>query len=156
MDVDVLLTEQRERVLEESFSALRGSRETHYESSGEEFTRTRLAALYDVVVTSLRERNLMGVIRYSEDLANERFHAGFDVSEVQTAFNSLEEAMWRCVVARVPPPELADSIGLLSTVLGAGKDALARTYVSLASDRHVHSLDLSALFGGTDAAEQPD
>jgi hypothetical protein len=37
----------------------------------------------------------------------------------------------------------------MSTVLGAGKDALARTYVSLAGHRHVTSLDLSALFRGT-------
>jgi hypothetical protein len=38
---------------------------------------------------------------------------------------------------------------LLTTVLGVGKDALARTYVSLASHEHVSSLDLRALFEGT-------
>ena len=38
---------------------------------------------------------------------------------------------------------------LLSTVLGFGKDALARTFVELASKRHVRSLDLTALFAGT-------
>jgi hypothetical protein len=41
---------------------------------------------------------------------------------------------------------LAEAAGLLTTVLGAGKDALARTYVSLASEQHVPSLDLGALF----------
>ena len=56
--------------------------------------------------------------------------------------------MWRRVVAAEPPDALAECIGLLSTVLGAGKDALARTYVSLASHRRVPSLDLSALFEG--------
>ena len=36
------------------------------------------------------------------------------------------------------------------TVLGAGRDALARAYVSRASQQHVTSLDLGALFrGGT-------
>jgi len=45
--------------------------------------------------------------------------------------------------------ELAESLGLLTTVLGVGKDALARTYVSLASHEHVPSLDLRALFEGT-------
>jgi hypothetical protein len=69
---------------------------------------------------------------------------------VQTAFNTLEEAMWKRVVADVPPAELAEAIGLLSTTLGFGKDALARRYVSLASARHVPTLDLSALFVGTE------
>jgi hypothetical protein len=64
------------------------------------------------------------------------------------AFNALEEAMWRCVVVAEPPDDLAEAIGLLSTVLGYGKDAVARRYLSLASKRHVPSLDLSALFGG--------
>jgi hypothetical protein len=41
------------------------------------------------------------------------------------------------------------TVGLLSTVLGAGKDSLAREYVSLASRQHVTSLDLSTLFEGT-------
>lgn len=54
----------------------------------------------------------------------------------------------RGVVAAEPPSELAECIGLLGTVLGVGKDALARSYVSLASHRHVPSLDLSALCEG--------
>jgi hypothetical protein len=35
----------------------------------------------------------------------------------------------------------------LNTILGYGKDTLARRYVSLASARHVPTLDLSAYFG---------
>ena len=58
--------------------------------------------------------------------------------------------MWRQVVVGVPPAEFAGGIGLLSTILGFGKDALARRCVSLASQRHVPTLDLSALFAGTE------
>jgi hypothetical protein len=49
----------------------------------------------------------------------------------------------------VGPARRAESLGLLTTVLGAGKDALARSYVSLASRQHVPSLDLRALLEGT-------
>ena len=80
-----------------------------------------------------------------------RFNSGFDISEVQAAFNSLEVAMWRRVVASTSLDELAESIGLLSTVMGFAKDTLARKYISLASNRHVQSLDMSALFGGLSA-----
>lgn len=77
-------------------------------------------------------------------MARERFNARFDIFEVQTAFNSLEREMWRRLAAGVPE----EAIGVLSTVLGAGKDVLGCTYVSLAVNRRVPSLDLSALFRG--------
>lgn len=115
------------------------------------FTRQRLADLYDLVVAAIRDRNLTPLIENSRRVAAERFKHGFDVSEVQSDYNDVEEAMWRRLVAVVPADDLAEAIGMLSTVLGAGKDEVAREYLSLASRRHVPSLDLSALFGGTNS-----
>jgi hypothetical protein len=151
VDLDTILLKSESQVLDEAFSALQRSHVTHYESAGEQFTRQRLADLFTLVVGAIRDRDLSPVVTYSQQVAIERFESGFDVSEVQTAFNALEEAMWRRVVLAEPPADLAEAIGLLSTVLGAGKDALARQYVSLASRRHVPSLDLSSLFQGTNS-----
>jgi RsbT co-antagonist protein rsbRD N-terminal domain len=149
--VDDVLVKNRDLIIDQAYAALERAHAAHYEAIGEPLTRQRLTELFDFVVDSIRGRDLSPVVRAAESIAEERFHSGFDISEVQTAFNSLEEAMWRRVVAAEPPNELAECIGLLSTVLGAGKDALARTYVSLASHRHVPSLDLSALFLGETA-----
>lgn len=149
MRVDDLLMEERSALLDEAFTALQRSHGIHYEAAGEKVTHERLAHLFDLVVEALRERELEPMGTYCEDLAQRRFEAGFGLTEVQTAFNALEEVMWKHVVAGVPPEELAEAIGLLSTVLGFGKDTLARRYVSLASQRHVPTLDLSALFVGT-------
>ena len=102
-------------------------------------------------MTAIGNRDLAGVSAYAVNVAEERFKAGFDISEVQAAFNALEEAMWRQIVESAAPEELAEATGLLNTVLGFGKDVLARTYVSLASRRHVRSLDLTAMFAGTQA-----
>ena len=150
MDVDELLTSERADVLDEAFAALKRSRHTHYEKAGDAFTRDRLGELFDLVVTALQERELAPVGAYCEEIAAKRFSAGFDITEVQTAFNTLEEAMWRRIADGVPPADLAEDIGLLSTILGFGKDSLARRYVSLATERHVPTLDLSALFDGTE------
>ena len=151
MDVAVLLENARPKVLDEAFAALESSHIAHYEAAGEPLTRQRLGDLHDLVVQAIRDRDLTQVTAYSHQVAEDRFHAGFDISDVQVAFNSLEEAMWRRLVADEPQAELAEAIGLLSTVLGAGKDALACTYVSLAGHRHVSSLDLTALFRGTNS-----
>ena len=148
MDLDVLLSEAEPGVVDEAYSALHRAHVTHYELAGEKFTRQALADLFELVVVAIRTRNLAAMSAYAEGITLERFNNGYDISEVQMAFNALEEAMWRCVVVAEPPDDLAEAIGLLSTVLGYGKDAVARRYLSLASKRHVPSLDLSALFGG--------
>ena len=148
MELDVLMLESEREVLDEAYAALQRSAQAHYNAAGETFTRQWLTELFRLVVDAISTRNLGEISAYSEGVARERFEAGYDICEVQTAFNALEEAMWRRVVASEPPSELAESVGLLSTVLGFGKDAVARTYVSLASKRHVPTLDLSALFNG--------
>ena len=149
MAVDEVLRSARAQVVEQALAGLESGHAAHYEQAGEPFTRQRLADLYDLVVQAIADRDLSHMEAYAHDVAVERFNAGFDISEVQAAFNALERAMWRRVVADVQPGELAEAVGLLSTVLGAGKDELARSYVSLAAQRHVPSLDLTALFRGT-------
>ena len=151
MDLDVVLSQAKAAMLEEAYTALEHSHASHYEAEGEAVTRERLAGLLDLVLASIRDRDLAEIGAYAERVAAQRFEGGFDLFEVQTAFNSLEVAMWRQVVSTVSPQDLVEAIGLLSTVLGFGKDALARKYVSLASRRHVRSLDLSALFAGTNS-----
>ena len=148
MDLDALLLEAEPGVLDEAYSSLHRSHVTHYELAGETFTRQALADLFTLVVAAIRTRDLAAISAYSEAIAVGRFNDGYDISEVQMAFNSLESAMWRRVVSVEPPDDVAEAIGLVSTVLGFGKDAVACKYLSLASKRHVPSLDLSALFAG--------
>ena len=149
MELIAVLIGAKGEVLDEAVAAVERSRLGHYEVSGPAELRRRLETLFDVVVECLESRRLDRVTRYAEHVAEDRFSAGFGIGEVQTAFNVLEESMWHRVVAGVAGDELAESLGLLTTVLGVGKDALARTYVSLASHEHVPSLDLRALFEGT-------
>jgi len=151
MELDALLLEVEPEVLDAAYASLHGSHVTHYELAGEAFTRQALTDLFTLVVTTIRTRDLAAISAYAEDMAVARYSDGYDISEVQMAFNALEDAMWRRVVAAEPPEDLAQAIGLLSTVLGYGKDAVARKYLSLACKRHIPSLDLSALFAGASA-----
>ena len=149
MDCVAVLRKSRSSIVQESYNVLERSHVHHYEAAGETLTRERLEGLFDLVVTAIDNRDLSGVSTYAVTVAEERFGQGFDIGEVQAAFNGLEESMWRQVVASVAPEELAEATGLINTVLGFGKDVLAQTYVSLASQGHVRSLDLTAMFAGT-------
>lgn len=148
MELAQMLIDSRDEVLDDAYAGLEGTTHAHYERAGEAFTRARMGELFDLVVAAISTRELAALSTHADTIASERFASGFDISEVQAAFNVLEVAMWRRVVAAAPLEELAEAVGLLSTVMGFAKDTLARKYISLASHRHVQSLDMSALFKG--------
>lgn len=148
MDLITLLEEQGSEIVDEAALSLERLRLPGYREAGHAIGRDRLADLYQLVVQSIDSRNLVPIMEYMAGVASERFHAGYAIREVQKAINVLEEAIWNHIVSEIPADELAKALGLVSTVLGAAKDSLARTYVSLASQTKAPSLDLSALFEG--------
>jgi hypothetical protein len=148
MDLIPLLERRREHILAEATDNLSHTRHSHYAASAEAENKQRLSRLYDLALECIRSRNLVPMIEFSEKLAEERFKGGFDLQEVQTAFNVLEEAIWKQVTDEMDCDQYPQAFGLTSTTLGTGKEALARQYVSLASKSQVRSLDLSQLFRG--------
>jgi len=152
MSVDVVLSGAADEIVDEAYGELHPAVHPHYHALGEQVTRSYLSELFRLVVEGVRAREAVHMVQHAERIAEERFHAGFDLAEVQAAFNALEQAMWRRVVAAEEGSELLASVGVLSAILGAGKDALARVYVHLASYRHAPHVDVTALYGGTEGA----
>ena len=141
---------ERGAIVAAAEAALARARAQHYEAAGVTEVRRRLEALFDHVVDGVADRELTSIVAYAEDVAEERFDAGYDLSEVQVAFNALEEATWTRMIDVLQPAQLAEALGLVSTILGCGKDALARKYVALATQAHAPSLNLRALFTGAE------
>lgn len=150
MDTAGFLVRERGTIVPEAEDALTRLHEPHYEAVAASEVKERLDLLFDQLVDAVMKRNLSSVIVYARTVARERFDAGYDLSEVQAAFNALEAATWTRIIAHLESDELAEALGLVSTVFGAAKDALGRQYVSLATHSHAPSLDLRALFEGTD------
>lgn len=152
MNTAELLEQHRASIVDTAEAALGRAHARHYESAGANEARRRLETLFDGVLTAAESRDLGDMLAYSRGLAAQRFSAGYDLSEIQTAFNALEEAMWSCLLSELRPDQLAEPLALVSTILGASKDALVREWVSLATHLHTPSLDVRALFAGTDSA----
>jgi hypothetical protein len=144
------LHDRTNEIITEATNAVQRAHLKHYEKAGTEGVHQRLKALFVLTVRAVKERNLGPMVAHADTIARERFTAGFDLWEVQTAFNVLEEIIWGRILKDFPPAELAEALGLVSTVLGTGKDTLARRYVSLASKSKVPSLNLQSLFKGTE------
>src|SRR5512142_2202226 len=107
MDLDELLAEERTLIVQDAWRSVAMLK--HYERDGKEATRERVEALFDHVAEAVRMRDLCELLDYAEHIAKERFDANFELSEVQTAFFMLEEAIWRRVLARIPPAGLAEA-----------------------------------------------
>lgn len=148
-DTAVFLKREREPILAAAEAALARMHARHYETAGADEVRQRLSVLFDQLIEALTAHDLRPIIAHAQRVAEERFAAGYDLSEVQIAFNALEEATWTRVLDGLNSSQFAEALGLITTVLGAGKDALARRYVSLAANIHAPSLDLRTLFAGT-------
>ena len=144
---EILINNQTD-IINEAFTSLQRSHLKHYDTSRADDNWQRLAKLFDLTLNGIKTRSLIEMVTYSEKIAKERYESGFNLHEVHTAYNVLEESIWKVIVKEVDPTELAESLGLIGTVLGTGKEALAIAYVSLASKQKVKSLNLTQLFKG--------
>ena len=146
------LVRERDTITTAAENALMDRHQQHYATASKEAVRQRLEVLYDQLLAAVSARDLTSVVAYAGSVAEERFQTGYDLSEVQAGFNALEEATWKRILTELQPEKYAEALGLVSTVFGAAKDELGRRYVSLATRTHAPSLDLTALFAGTDSA----
>ena len=135
-----------DQLVHEAAHAVEQARLHHYTVLGPDATRDRIGHLLEATLESLAHASPMRIVQHAEQIATERFHAGFGIDEIQVAFNTLEAALWRFLVREAPAERLADDLGQVGAVLGAGKDQMARTYVRLASREHHPCVDVDALF----------
>lgn len=149
VSLETILQESREAILDEAVESVRRAHLEHYDHAGPELIRERLDTLLGIVIEAVLKRNLEAIVSHARAVAVERFEAGVDLYQVQTAFNVLEEVLWYRILKALPPGEQAEALGLVGTVLGNGKDVLARKYVSLATQTQTPSLNLQALFSGS-------
>jgi hypothetical protein len=133
-------------IINEALSDLERSRLKHYAESNKETNEERLRNLYDILIKCVESKNLVEICDYCEELAEKRFNSGFDLYEVQSTINVLEEIIWKKIIKYLPTSEYERALGMITTILGAGKDSLACKYVSLASLCKKPTLDLSELF----------
>ncbi|MEW5985084.1 MAG: hypothetical protein AB1791_00455 [Chloroflexota bacterium] len=147
MNLTRLLTEEAEMILVEATAALGQNHHSPAGTAG----RQRLRALYALVLQSVQQGDVATMSTYADKVAQQRFLAGSDLDEAQTTFNVLEASIWQHVVASVPAAELPEAISQVNATLNAGKDALARAYVTLARQNRTPCLNIPLLFSGTDA-----
>jgi methylmalonyl-CoA decarboxylase len=144
METSAVLAGAEDRVVDEAFAELE-RRHTCDQVSSPEMRRRHLRNLFELVVRCVHDGDVEPIIASSHQLAVDRFAAGFDIGEVQGEFNVLEEVLWRQVADTLAGDQRIEALELLNAILAAGRDALARTYVALASGANNPSRDHPAV-----------
>jgi hypothetical protein len=148
MDLEQLLEGRAIAVIDRALQSMERARLPHYRALGAEETRALVASLYETTRSTITTRQATPMLAHADRIAEERHAGGFDLFEVQIAFNALEESIWKEALDALDPESQAEALGLISTALGIGKDALARGYLARATRTRTPSLDLKALFQG--------
>ena len=133
METSAVLTRAQDRVISEVVASLERRDQAHHDASTPEQRRRDVRHLFELVLRCVREGSAESIITPSQQIAADSFAAGADLAEVQGAFNILEAVLWRHVAAAFAGDQRVEALGLVNAVLEAGKDALGRTYVALAS-----------------------
>ncbi len=151
MELTALLEKNLDEIVEKSCRQICEVKLKGYTKAGSTITKQKLANLYKKLIECVKNKELIPMLAYTEKIARDRFNSGYDLYEVQTAINSLEELIWQKIFKHTKPEKLAESLSLVSSILGAGKDNLARTYVSLASKTKASAVNVQNLLHGSES-----
>jgi hypothetical protein len=151
MELITLLEKNIDEIVEISCKQICEVKLKGYAKEGSSITKQKLTSLYKKLIDCVKTKELIPMLQYTEKIAKDRFNSGYDLYEVQTAINTLEELIWQKIFKNVKPEKLAIALGLVSTILGAGKDNLARTYVSLASKTKSSTVNIQNLLHGSES-----
>ena len=124
-----------QHVIDDAVDALPYLQLPHYERLETEAFRERVRVLYGLILECLDQGTSEPISRHGEAIAGERLGAGFDLGEVQAAFNLLEDAVWEVAIPHLPAEHHAAARGRIGRVLAAGKDGLARGWVATTAGR---------------------
>jgi methylmalonyl-CoA decarboxylase len=132
VDASAVLADAEDRVIDEAVAVLT-QRDQARQSARPDEHRRDLRQLFRLVLRCMHTGRAQPIIRPSEQIAAHCYAAGIDLAEVQEAFNGLAEVLSRCLVGALAGEQLVQALGLLNAIVAAGKDALARIYVTLAT-----------------------
>jgi methylmalonyl-CoA decarboxylase len=154
VEASAVLASAEDRLVDEAVAALARRDQACHHPLGLEERRRNVRQLFGFVLRCVRDGRTELMIKPSEQIAAHCFAAGIDLAEVQAEFNALAEVLSLHMGGSLAGEHRVQALGLVNAIVGAGKDALARTYVVLAS-RARHQPGEHAAPPGKDSGSPP-
>jgi hypothetical protein len=109
----------------------------HYEKHSPEKLRYRLSKLYHAMVKSIEANECDEIVTFMKTVSDERYESGYEIYEVLTAINLLEETMWKEVSKYVDKNMQIAALKQVTCILSKAKESLADEYAILGTS-HIH------------------
>lgn len=106
----------------------------HYEAITPELIRSRLNRLLQALTKCVEINSTDGMIKYMNKVSDERFEVGYEVHEVQTAINILEECLWKKIQQHVDNDQQTAAMKQVTRILDTAKEELASEYALLSKE----------------------
>ena len=129
-----LLSDWKADLIGRALVSLIDARLPHYAREAEAELHLRMENLLEQVSACLTRRCADPAVEHAARIAQERFSSGYQLVEIQTSINVLEEVLWQRILGSLAPEEAVGALGRISAVIGIIKDTLAQSYLELALD----------------------
>ena len=123
-----ILRESEQSIVEKAAVNLGNYRLKQYEMAKLSEIEWWLGALFSALCDSIQQESLKPFLEYSEKLGKLRAEKGFDLKEVQIAYNLLEEHIWEVVLEKGNPKTRVEDLTQIAEIVAAGKDKLTKWY----------------------------
>ncbi|MFI5211978.1 MAG: hypothetical protein ACHQIH_03775 [Ignavibacteria bacterium] len=123
-----------DRILLDSTTCLVRAHLPHYKQLSGEVIRFRLLKLFQALVKSIEVNSCDAMVTFMDKVSDERFEVGFELNEVQTAINILEESLWKMISEFVDDDKKTNAMKQVSCLLGKAKEELANEYAMLSKE----------------------
>ena len=141
MEATAVLASAEDQVVDDAVAALAQRDQAHGHAADHQERRRNIRQLFGLVLRCLGEGRTEPIIRPSEQIAAHCFAAGIQLDQVQREFSALAEVLGRHVIGALPVDQGVQTLGSVHAIVGAAKDALARTYVALASRTDLQAVE---------------
>ena len=121
-------------ILLDSTDSLVRAQLQHYKHLTPEKLRQRLLKLFQALVKSLEANSCEEMSKFMLKVSDERYGSGYELHEVQTAVNIMEECIWQKITEFVDKDQQIYAMKQVTCILGKAKEALAGEYAMLSSE----------------------
>jgi hypothetical protein len=103
----------------------------HYGNLKPELIRFRLSKLLEAFVKSVETSSIDEMTNFISKISDERYELGFELYEVQTVINILEESLWKKILIFVDEDKQISAMKQVSDILSKGKERLVNEYANI-------------------------
>jgi hypothetical protein len=124
------ITEHKNELILRTCNRLQKFSHSHYETISYEHHQEREELFLNVILQKLREDDSASLARYIEHLVEQRSNEGYNLSELEEAFDIVEDTLWEVLVKYCPLEQsLIEVLSIVRKLFHETKNSVAQLFL---------------------------